>query len=158
MKLESSSSSRGSHSPPQTEEKDEPLPPAQEVQDETPQPQHTRLTREALETAAAAAELSTFTSHSSYVPPAEVSQRLTPLSFTGTTVSTVRAPPIRKRPRLNAGSRPVSSSTPSISYHIRGINEATCDRNETFDERDEKRYGQRTLRDEHNPSFILRRG
>jgi hypothetical protein len=84
------------------------------------------------------------------------SRRHTPLSFTGTTISTVRAP-IQKRPRLQSGSRLVRSNTPFVSYHIPGANtELPIDQNLTY--HDEERRGPTILRDPGNPSFILRRG
>ena len=106
--------------------------------------------------AAAAAEICQLTGILPLRAPDSDSRRHTPLSFTGTTISTVRAP-IQKRPRLQIGSRLVRSNTPSESYHIPGANtELPIDQNLTY--HDEERRGHTTLRDPGNPSFILRRG
>ena len=137
---------------------------SQNEEPETPATHVAPVTREALSiveaaaAAAAEAELSALGERRDVPAPASQSQRQTPLSFTGSTVSTLRVP--FKRPRLNAlGSRPIRSSTPSISYHISTLgHEAHTDQNFTFEELEERQSGHRTLRDPTNPSFILRRG
>ena len=116
------------------------------------------VTREALE-AAAEAELAQLDIPVERGHEGD-SHRQSPLSFIGTTVSTVPTRVANKRPRLSGlSSRPVPSSTPTVSYHVTALGSpaAFVDQNLTFDERQEQ-LGPTTLRDPHNPSFILRRG